>query len=304
MLERLDMPPDKSDSFFWSDFVELRALIHPDRCYSRGDLFSLEKRCRDFGISFDAEIKWREILNFTAQRTLEFSDSYPYEISSDKDTISLKSEEDTHQRTYLGLLVASCMRHVVDRRRGEVARDFEETCFVVFSNLMPKGAEIRATWANGGAIAPYKGPLYKKMQQVAADLRCAPNFQERDFKTTDTGDGGIDLISWHPMADNREGIPISFAQCGCSKEDWRFKQSEASFERHGQKLPVMHPWATYYFMPLDFRWADGGWAYKSDLGKTIIVDRLRLIRLATEYGVHDQLPPMTFVDEIRNLSYC
>ena len=134
------------------------------------------------------------------------------------------------------------MRHIPENRRNELARHFEQTCFSVFSCLMPQGAKVRATWAHGGAEALYTGSLYKKMCQVAADLRCTANFKERDFKRNDSGDGGIDLISWHPMADERPGLPISFAQCGCSKSDWRFKHLEASPAKHGSHLPVAHPW--------------------------------------------------------------
>jgi len=168
---------------------------------------------------------------------------------------------------------------------------------------MPDGAEIRATWAQGGVEAPYHGTLFEKMQKLASDLRCAANFKPRDFKPNDSGDGGIDLIAWHPMADSREGMPIAFAQCGCSRDDWRFKQLEASPNKHYRHLPVMHSWATYYFLPLDLREPDGDWAYKSDIGQAIIVDRLRLVRLVEQYGIHPLLPAMPFVDEALNFNY-
>jgi hypothetical protein len=303
VLESLDQPPRLSDTFFWTDFIELRAIAHPDKCFSRGDLSSLERRSRDTGVSFDVEKKWREVVNFAAQRSSEFGAGYPFSISSDEDTVEYNEDEDTARRTYLGLLVASSMRLIANERRQEVARDFEESCFLVFKQLMPEGAVVRSTWAGGGASATYRGTLFEKMKSIAADIRCTANFQDRDFKNTDSGDGGIDLISWHPMTDSRSGMPIAFAQCGCSKEDWKFKQSEASFDRHGTRLPVMHPWATYYFMPLDLRHSDGGWAYESDIGKAIIVDRLRLMRLASQYKLHDQLPPMVFVDDVVSSGY-
>lgn len=65
----------------------------------------------------------------------------------------------------------------------------------------------------------------------------------------------------------------------------------------------MHPWANYYFMPLDFRRSDGDWANKSDLGQAIIVDRLRLLRLAEQYGLYTKLPDMSFIDEARKHHY-
>lgn len=303
MLEKLDVPPAGSDSFIWTDYAELRALIHPDNCYSRGDLSSTERRSRDLGRGFRTEERWREIADFAGIREFEFKTNYPFKVSDDEDTINFVFDGSIGQQTYIALLVASCMRNIVNGRKSEVARVFEETCFQIFSKLMPSGSEIRATWANGGTEAPYVGTLYQKMQAIAVDLRCTPNFNERDFKVNDTGDGGIDLIAWHPMSDEREGLPIAFAQCGCSKDDWRFKQLEASPAKHRRHLPAMHLWSTYYFLPLDLREPDGDWAYKSDIGEAIIVDRLRLLRLLEQYDIYGQLPAMPYVQEVINFTY-
>jgi len=303
MLDKLDSPPKGTDSFIWTDFAELRALVHPDRCFSRGDLSSIEKMSRDLGGGFKLEERWREIANFSNMRKKEFEAFYPFSLSDDEDTIYFSFDESPAQRIYLGLLIASCMRNIANIRKAEVARAFEETCFQLFSKLMPFGSEIRATWANGGDEAPYAGTLYEKMVAIAKDLRCTANFQERDFNARDTGDGGIDLIAWHPMADNREGMPIAFAQCGCSRDDWRFKQLEASPAKHYRKLPVMHVWSTYYFLPLDLRHSDGDWAYKDDIGASIIVDRLRLVRLVAQYSLFDNLPAMPYVNEALAFQY-
>lgn len=297
MFQSLDMPPGRVDGFLWADFAELRAAIHADQCFSRGDLDGVARRAKDRGQGFHSEDRWRLITNFVATRVAEFGDAYPFSVSDDGDTVSLELGASPLKRLYLSLLMASCMRHIVDGRKSEVARTFEETCFQVFSRLMPPGSEIRATWANGGPEAPYRGTLFEKMKAVANDIRCTANFKEGDFKRNDTGDGGIDLIAWHPMSDRREGIPIAFAQCGCSRDDWRFKQLEASPSKHRRNLPAMHLWATYYFLPLDLRQVDGDWAYKSDIGEAIIVDRMRLVRLAAQYELAGHLPEMPFIDE-------
>lgn len=304
MLEALESPPSNTAPLFWTDFAELRALIHPDRCFSRGDLTGLERRMRDTSDQgFPAESRWRDLINFAGVRRHEFGDSYPFTVSDDEDTLTLTCDGTPKQTTYLRLLLSSLMRHIPSNKRSTLARNFEETCFAIFSKLMPEGAEIRATWANGGAEAPYRDTLQQKMQQIAGDLRCTANFKGRDFSSGDSGDGGIDLISWHPMADEREGMPISFAQCGCSKSDWRFKQLEASTSKHHRHLPVMHPWACYYFLPLDLRHPDGDWAFKSDIGEAIIVDRLRLVRLATQYQLHGTLPALNLLNDVSALSY-
>lgn len=303
MFMLLDAAPKGRDAFIWTDFVELRALVHPDHCFSRGDLDGVARRARDMGAGFNAEDRWREVIDFAGIRATEFGAHYPFSVSADRDTVELEFDGGLAQKSYLTLLIASSMRNIEHASRGDIARAFEEMCFKVFSKLMPPGSQIRATWAHGGPEAPYVGTLPNKMTMIATDLRCTPNFKPRDFKPTDTGDGGIDLIAWHPMNDQREGMPIAFAQCGCSREDWRFKQLEASPYKHRRHLPVMHPWATYYFLPLDLRESDGDWAYKSDIGEAIVVDRLRLIRLAEQFNIFGDFPETDFVAAAQAVGY-
>ena len=304
MLENLDGVPNRADPFLWADFVELRALAHPDKACSRGDLVSVANRGPDLGNpKFDAWAKWQDLINFIETRRHRFGDHYPFTISSDRDTLQLNYVEGWSHRTYLTLLLAASLRHISKRRHHELTRSFEQTCFFVFKGLMPPGAAVRATGAGGGPEAPYRGTLFQKMQQVAADIRCHPNFNQDDFKPTDTGDGGIDLLAWHPMMDTRAGMPISFAQCGCSSEDWRFKQLEASPAMHGHHFPVMHEWSTFYFLPLDLRSSQGDWACKADIGRAIIVDRWRLIGLMQQFDLGTHAPDLPLVKQALTQSW-
>lgn len=305
MLLAIETPPAQSDPLFWTDFVELRALIHPDRCFSRGDLFGLIKRARETAIGRDAhyESRWRDLAGFAELRKTEFGEAYPFSLSDDGDTLFFNFTGQSEQSAYLSLLLSSLMRHIPEKERGQVGRFFEEVSQIIFRSLMPQGMEVHPTWANAGEGARYKGPLYAKMKSVAQDIRCTANFKPRDFKQNDTGDGGLDLIAWHSMCDDREGLPIAFAQSGCSKEDWKFKHLEASPVKHYRHLPVMHPWATYYFLPLDLRDSDGGWAYQSDIGQAIIVDRLRILRLSNQYNLLDNWPSIPFLNDVQEMSY-
>lgn len=298
MLDSLDTPPSGNDVFIWTDYLELRALTSADSCFSRGDLASVEGRSKDLGRGFKVESQWRAVADFAGVRLNDFGKNYPFAVSADGDTLEVHFDNEPGKRMYLGLLLAACMRNIKNSHRGVVARAFEEACFNVFEKLMPEGSTVRATWANGGPEAPYVGTLYDKMVQIARDLRCTPNFEPHDFKPSDSGDGGIDLIAWHDMSDTREGLPIAAGQVGCSREEWRSKQCEASWlAKHSRHFPLMHGWATYYFMPLDLREADGRWAYKSDIGSAIIVDRLRILRLVERYDLLSTMPNMPFIDE-------
>ena len=303
MFKNLDTPPSASDINLWTDFVELRAVVHPDRCFSKGDFSGVARRAQDLGRGFNAETKWKMVTDMVNIRAKAFSAAYPFKLSTDVDTVELDFDEGAQQTSYLGLLIAACLRNIADEVRGDVARAFEEASVVVFSKLMPVGSVVRATYAAGGPGVPYTGLLFNKLNQLALDLRCIANFDAADFKPTDVGDGGIDMVAWHPMYDSRQGIPIAFAQCGCSTTDWEWKQLSPHPAKYRSKLPVMHPWANYYFMPLDFRRLDGDWENKSDLAEVIMVDRLRLLRIAISSHAIDDLPTMEYVAEALVANY-
>jgi len=300
MFINLDSTPDKADPFLWADFAELRALLDTDKCFSRGDLSGIEKRNDDFKKieNFTIENRWRDITSFVGRRLVDFGSVYPFEVSDDGSTLICSSKADNAcYAPYLALLLCSNLKHVNKQEASLLTRNFEEICLCVFEHLMPTGSEIRPTWASGGKKAHYKGNLYTKLSAIAKDLRCKhPNFDKKDFSPTNTGDGGVDIIAWHPMGDDRDGIPIAWAQCGCSKDQWRNKQLEASPAKRFRQIPLMHPWATYYFMPLDLRAPDGDWASKGDLASTVIfVDRIRLLRLANEFGAIQNFPNVPLV---------
>lgn len=295
MFSSLENPPSSGDVFLWADYVELLAITHPDKCYSKGDFSSLARRLKISERNIKYEEQWRDIINFCIFRANSFGDFYPFEVSADKDTLSFIFNKSPEHHAYVGLLIASSLR-LVDKGRQEIGNQFEEASLQVFMALQPVGSEVRATWASGGATVAYKGTLFEKMKQIASDIRCSANFKQEDYHDRDRGDGGLDLIAWHPMEDARDAIPISFAQCGCSKSDWTFKQLEAHPAKHRMRLPVMHPWSTYYFMPLDLRKADGDFAKKSDIGEAVIVDRLRILKLAKKLDALKNFPAMSYVD--------
>lgn len=326
MLFNLDIAPSGDDAFDWADFVELRAITHPDKCFSRGDLAGLLNRAKDRSerpgadtVASDdgvavvtegldeadgkktaptTEARWRDAINFVNERSTMFGDDYPFTISADKDTVSLRADLPEGAWLYLTLLIGASMRYIPQNRRSQVAREFEERSLSIFEKLMPEGMEVRAAWARGGKDAPYSGTLFDKLTAIASDIRATPLFCKQDFKPQDRGDGGIDIVAWHPMADTRQGIPIALAQCGCSRDDWRHKQLEASPAKLQPQMAVMHPWSNYYFMPQDLRWKHGDWAYKHDFGQAIVVDRLRIIRLARQYNIIHAMERPAFIREV------
>lgn len=306
-LERLDILPSGTDIYSWADYFELRALVHPDKCYTRGDFYTLVDQLESIGQPVpDPAEKWREVKEFMRNRAVVFDDAYPFSIvGRDEDVLALPDEPYSEmERLYLTLLICSSMAYV-QRAGGHVqtlGRLFEECSLEIFTCLIPPGSEIHPAWAGAGGAARYTGTLPEKFRTIAKDIRATPTFEDRDFSNHDHGDGGIDMVSWHPMGDDRVSIPTALAQCGCSREAWRTKHVAASPTMLRNKLSVYHQWATYYFMPLDLRWADGNWAHKSDFGDAILVDRSRIISLARQYGLSATMPIRTIVDDAAALN--
>jgi hypothetical protein len=288
MLDNLGEPPATDDVFRWADFLELRAVVHPDRRFSRGDFVALSK----FSFTANnqsrgsAESRWNDALIFIDQRIVVFGDVYPFRPSDDRDTLEILDQLTPMQRLYLNLLVGANMRYIKRSERSKVARSFEELSLKLFKKILPMGSRVKPAWAAGdGENGGYVGTLKEKFEAIAVDIRAETKMKDEWFHQNDRGDGGIDLVAWHPMGDDRESIPAALAQCGCSATDWKTKQLSASPAKLRGMFLVLHPWANFYFMPIDLRLPSGGWAHRSDLGDAIIVDRLRLMKIACEADV-------------------
>lgn len=282
MLENLDSLPD-NEPYLWADYLEIWATVSIDKCFSRGELASIcVAQPRSKNRTFCDE-KWQWAITFIDTRIALFGDNYPFYLSEDRDTIYLKCDDyrefSENERLYIALLFCSNVKYVKFKKRHLLTGAFEKISLPVFKSLMPVGATVAPCWASAGNAGVYTGLLFNKLTRIAQDIRCTANFTINHFKQGDRGDGGIDMLAWHDMADNRPSIPIAFAQCGCSKDEWVAKQLEASPTKMQHMLPVIHPWANYYFLPQDLRWHNVEWAHQSDIGAAIFVDRLRLINL-------------------------
>ncbi|MCT1588447.1 hypothetical protein [Morganella morganii] len=335
MITNLDSMPS-NEPYLWADYVEILALINLDHSFSRGDLYStlqaqpeailaeaeeaenesiddtedendanVRRRARRSVSRAYVDRKWNFAINFVRQRIELFGDSYPFTLSDDNDTVEIRDitglELSHLEKLYLALLICANIKYVQLGSRRQVTHSFELISLPIFESLMPNGSIIKACWAAGGQQAPYTGTLFNKFTNIASDIRCSANFKARDFSRGNSGDGGLDIIAWHPMGDSRDAIPISFVQCGCSQEEWEAKQLEASPAMLYSKFPVAHRWATYYFLPQDLRWIDGEWAHKSKLGDAIFVDRLRLINLTRNAEFIDHSMNIEYLDTILNI---
>lgn len=221
-----------------------------------------------------------------AYRAELFGDAYPFALSSDHQEILVRPIDTAARKLYVQLLLSSSLRLVPDTRWAELTETFEIVSEQIFAKLMPSGWQVHRFGAKGATR--YKGLLFDKLTKLATDLRSELRLQAHDFKPNNRGDGGLDLVAWHPMGDSRDSIPIALAQCGCTADEWSKKSLEAAPAKLWPHIPTLHPWATYYFMPHDlvsFVGTKQDWQRRAEVTSCIVVDRLRLLKLAAEYDV-------------------
>lgn len=316
VLENVTVTPQapKYAKYRWCDYIEMRCLTHIDHRFSRDalaealkeseevsgnesnvdpdEIMQDEEELSDAELELEAQRDDRDE-SFSATcfkhlrwRAATFGEDWPFDIDEYAREISVKSGLSTVHYFYLHLLFSSLLKYCPEKRRKSYTGTFEQISLTVFRCLMPRGAEVHAFGA--AHSKRYTGHLFERLTKLSEDIRGHLLLTPQDFPKNDAGDGGLDLVAWHGLEDTRDHIPIALAQCGCTAEGWPNKMLEASPAKLGKKLVTGHDWATYYFMPLDLTDERDGqmhWQEWRDVNSAIVIDRLRLIRLADPVGL-------------------
>jgi hypothetical protein len=323
ILKNITSPPNagRNELYHWCDYIELRCLSHTDHRFSRDALAEAIDENADNGSDATADggledeetddteieedvpatdlneqhaancfkhLRWRE---------KAFSTDWPFELDAHAQEIKLKPALNEMHRFYLSLLISSSLRYCPKTRWRELTGLFERASLEILKKLMPDGADVHAFGA--AESTRYTGHLFDRLTELTKDVRGHLDLEKRHFAEHDTGDGGLDLVAWHGLCDERKGIPIAFAQCGCTVDGWPDKMLQASPARLAGHLNTLHEWSTYYFMPLDLSVEYDGlmdWYKLSDFSRAIVIDRLRFMRMAKLYSL--STPQMTATLEV------
>ncbi len=323
IFKNITEPPKagRHELYHWCDYIELRCLSHTDHRFSRDALSeAIDEQIANTTDSLsDDEFDDDENDDTTTEEALSkpdlneqhaancfkhlrwrakaFSTDWPFEIDEHALEIKLKSTLNDMQRFYLSLLISSSLRYCPKKRWRALTGLFERASLEIFKKLMPDGASVHAFGA--AESTRYTGHLFDRLTKLTQDVRGQLDLEKHNFSKRDTGDAGLDLVAWHDLCDERKGIPIAFAQCGCTENGWPDKMLQASPAHLAGHLNTMHEWATYYFMPLDLSIEHEGrmdWHKRSDFSRAIVIDRLRFIRLASLYSL--SAPDITATSEI------
>ena len=280
-----------SDLHTLADFAELLCLLKQDRVLSVEDLEDhLVDICeeargsRPIGDAF-SQIQWRSVA---------FGDFYPFSIADNQQSISSPDNFTRRHETYAFLLLCSNLSYVA-RPYTPLTDAFERLAHRALKRMWPATAEVRTFGKNN---AEYQGTKAQRMYRLAQDLGCRPTVDQTKFRVGDSGDGGIDLAAWLELDDFLTEHKFSaLAQCACSRDGWSAKQYEINNGKLRNLFNQTTPWLEIMCIPLCFRDNNGRWAIEGDVGDTILIDRLRLLRYLEPTDDWAEIePPQAFAD--------
>lgn len=319
VLKNITSTPNagRHELYRWCDYIELRCLSHMDKRFSRDSL--VESLSESAEITTDESANEEEDTDASEDidivtdpatlndkdeqhadscfkhlrwRAIAFGDDWPFTLDEYAREVSIKTElTDTH-KFYISLLLSASLSYVPKKRWKGLTGLFEMASTEILRKLMPYGAEVHPFGAAN--TTRYTGHLFDRLTKLAKDVRGTLDLKKEHFASHDSGDGGLDIVAWHGLGDDRKGVPAAFAQCGCTASGWPDKMLQASPSHLGAHLKTTHQWETYYFMPLDLSTELGGkmdWQMLSDFSSAIVVDRLRFIRLTKIFTL--PTPPIT-----------
>lgn len=315
-LSSLGDLPRSTDVYTRADYVELLCLVNIDRQISKTDVINRLQKDSDIDELVDSvyedlslsdnrdDAMRRDVDDWFSQlrfRVEAFGQYYPFEFSDSGDILVRKETlTDTH-RLYIYLLITACKQYFASKTQQLLVNSFEFVSAAALRQYLAANAVVHVFGSNplnkNGRYS--KGTKYEKIKKLADDLGekclCTPDY----WKAKDTGDGGLDVVGWLPLNDDETGFLIVLAQCACT-EDWETKQAASDISRWGRYIHFSVPVNNMTFIPYCFRSSIGKWYLPGRVGASILMDRLRLINLITEYEEKIAELPYDVVEETIN----
>lgn len=310
LFRSIDVVPRHTHDFLWADYVELLCLCSRNGTVSSGNLQALAQEAEDVQADSDdltdrseePEVlddrisrRWADIRRKLQARARSWAPNWPFRLEGSVLVNQFHPKDDQH-RLYVALLIASSLRLCNPSRSHEVTCAFEEIACHWLRLSLNEHWEVRPFGAHQSLTGAYVGTLRAKLEALATDIQATLIKPADAYDPQDTGDGGIDLVAWMKMGDQRGHLPVIFGQCACSPSDWESKQlsvSPASIEAH---LSPQHPGAAYCFVPHDLHFSETRWERASHVLRTVVVDRARILHLFQATESSHNLPRWDFVD--------
>ena len=292
--------PREGDTHVWADYVEALCIASADRYFTEGDLMSRLQARRDLGESLqrdatdEAEMPDREeshgdgaapdqgdesfvrgLFEHLQYRAASFHSAYPFEINGRCDALGLKSDLTEQHKLYIFFLLSACHERL-GTNGPSILKQFERVSHEALRRMLP-GLEVKL-FGSGTAKCDYSGKKWARIRALAADLCVEVKAKEHEFSKHDVGDSGLDLVAFTAFGDGASHLLVVFGQCACTPE-WKTKQYSSGFTRWGNILDFNVPPQNMLFIPYCLRESSGRWYQQHEVSQTVMIDRIRLVRL-------------------------
>lgn len=292
-FESLEKLPPKQDVHLWADYVELLTMTNVDGEVSRADLVDRIKERRsidpaaDEATDPDAPIvepvtdtlvtKAENVFRHLAFRAGAFGPSYPFRLSS-ATVLARVGQMTRRRRLYLFLLLASSLRYTKPSSQAILTRDFERLGREALAAWLPSAASVHLFGTSAPRGSRYYGQLFRKLTKLASDISERLLLDEDELNAGDHGDAGADIVAWVAVGDTNKSRLIVLAQATC-QFDWTGKQHQSGANAWRPLMTFAAEPANVLLIPYCYRKGDGTWHVNHTIQNTILVDRLRLIRI-------------------------
>ena len=302
-----------------ADYIELLCLFNTDRVIGQGDIHNRYLKYSDIdnepqedeyededeeqAVGDDeldeAELtdRWTErfegFFRNLKYRAAAFGSLYPFTVSDSLNQIKLRSCLSEHQKLYVYLLMASSLRNFDKAVQTRIGNSFECISAEALKRYVGENAEVHIFAANPSSR--YRGNINVKVNELAQDLFEESLVRENPLSTNSSKDEGLDIVGWFPFEDESPNRLLIFGQCACG-EDWRGKQSSSGYEAWSGLIRLSIKPVNSIFIPYCFRDSSGNWYAKHEIRMSLMIDRLRIMKLMREVAT----PLSALPSEIRS----
>ena len=282
------------NAHYFCDYIELLALLNNTDIVSASDIYDRfleDGKIEKIGSEESAEIndKWEsridEWFTLLQNRQDKFGDLYPFLIN--ENTIKLNDTIDSKKNSYIFLLLSSTRQYIKDGNL--LTTDFERVSYEALKNYLPSFTKIFQFGKSNISANRYTGHITNKIDTLARDLKYRTKYKRESFATTNTGDGGVDIVAWVPFEEDENNckIQVYLGQCATGN-DWLKKQDETNYFNNYIDFEAHLNYVM--FMPYDGRNRNSTFNEEAKMGDYLYFDRFRLLKMINNYSLVETLP--------------
>ncbi len=300
-LKFSEKKPFDTKVYLYADYFELMALFNNRNIITKGEVLD---RLKDEGIIIQvknqeeqAEINdkneafIREVFLLVSQRSISFSDDYPFEYKNE--TLTLKTDLSLKNKLYIHLLLSSNLYLFPKRFGSFLTSEFELLSEEALRNYLPDFAIVKSFGEN----SEFRGYTKDKIKQLATlmSLESEDLFLDTIVEKG-TKDLGLDIVGWLPFDDSVGNFLSIFVQCACGK-NWNKKLSET--KRYNRLLkPYLSDFKHSLFIPYSLINYNNLTFYEHhEFGEPILLfERKRILSLIKDGNIYNSLDTTEFID--------